>query len=171
MQIAKTVCDELLYRTSPSAALVGVMRGLSYFVMGLGILIVLVAVPVIGMLVWNKVPVTNINVYINDTVIHVFTAFLAGIVGSVVSLLLRLNEFEVTRNKSKDFLRWYGASLPIVGGFFAIVIAAILDGKIIPFLNFSQWQMFIVIGFLSGFSERFTRNILDAIEVKVFKGH
>ena len=99
----------------------------------------------------------------------VAVAALFGCLGSVVSLLMRLTEFETTRGRSREFLFLSGATLPIVGGIFAAVIAALLASKIINFGpapgadGLSIW-LFIVIGFLSGFSERFTRNLLSMAE-------
>jgi len=65
-------------------------------------------------------PRAEINTYIkrHGDSLWVSLFFLACL-GSVVSLLRRLDEFEKTRGKSKEFLRWYGATLPIVGGIFA----------------------------------------------------
>src|SRR5262249_54532703 len=72
---------------------------------------------------------------------------------------------------SRQFLRLTGLSLPIIGGVFAAVTASLFASKII---NFSiqapadnaafNTELFIVIGFLSGFSERFTRGLLTAAE-------
>jgi hypothetical protein len=56
----------------------------------------------------------------------------------------------------------YGSTLPIVGGVFAAVVAAILDVKFL--IAAESIQAYMVAGFLSGFSERFTRNILSIAE-------
>lgn len=63
----------------------------------------------------------------------------------------------------------YGFTLPIIGGGFALVFAAALDAKIITIFA-NSLQLFIVIGFLAGFSERFTKSILDAISKIVAPG-
>jgi hypothetical protein len=91
-----------------------------------------------------------------------FLAVLFGCLGSVVSLLLRLGEFESTKGRSKAFLVLYGSTLPIVGGIFAAVLGALLDAEIINIGK--STYIYVVVGFLSGFSERFTRNLLTMAE-------
>jgi len=98
----------------------------------------------------------------------VLLAAVFGCLGGVVSLLMRLSEFETTKGRSRQFLVLSGTTLPIVGGIFAAVIASLLASKIINFgtsgaEGLNTW-LFIVIGFLAGFSERFTRNLLSIAE-------
>jgi hypothetical protein len=91
-----------------------------------------------------------------------------GCCGSVVSLLLRLPDFESLKGKSRTFLRTLGGTQPIIGGLFAFVLGALISAKIINLSvggssDLSPW-LFVVLGFLAGFSERFTRNLLHVAE-------
>jgi hypothetical protein len=91
-----------------------------------------------------------------------------GCFGGVVSLLLRLHDFEILEGKSRIFLRAYGGTQPLIGGIFACVLGAIVSAKIINISvggssDLSTW-FFIVLGFLAGFSERFTRSLLHVAE-------
>ena len=98
---------------------------------------------------------------------NIAIAILFGCLGSVVSLLLRIGEFEGAKGKSKAFLLLYGLTLPVVGGIFAAVISALLDLGVVSIGN-NRPQTYIIVGFLSGFSERFTRNILGIAEDRLF---
>jgi hypothetical protein len=142
LEISKTVYEEVRYRTSTSAALASVMQGIGVFFCALLLLSLILSGAYIGIVAWNKVIIAK-------GVINIVTATLFGCLGSIVSLLLRLAEL-------------YGLTLPIVGGTFAAVLAAILDAGIIKVGDVTE--VYIVFGFLSGFSERFTRNILTLAE-------
>jgi hypothetical protein len=98
----------------------------------------------------------------NTDEIHLLVAFLFGCVGSVVSFLGRLSEFDSKQVRSQRFIFTYCLTLPIIGGGFALVLAAALNSKIIPIV-LTDVQIFIVIGFLAGFSERFTKNFLELV--------
>jgi len=63
-------------------------------------------------------------------------AAIFGILGSVVSILLRLSEFEGATRRSRQFLGMTGAMLPLVGGIFACVTCALVASGIINF-NFA----------------------------------
>src|SRR5262249_21100914 len=95
----------------------------------------------------------------------VTVASVFGCFGGVVSLLLRIPEFEVMKDKSRTFLKAVGTTQPLIGGFFGFVVGALLSAKIMNIaiggsFDLSAW-LFVVLGFLAGFSERFTRNLLN----------
>ena len=98
----------------------------------------------------------------------IFFSALFGVLGSVVSIILRLAEFERSSRKSRQFLKMTGMLLPIVGGVFATVSCAIFRSGVISFLSptnsSNDVYFYIVIGFLAGFSERFTRSLLVSLE-------
>jgi hypothetical protein len=89
-----------------------------------------------------------------------------GCLGGVVSLLMRLAEFERTRGRSKQFLLLSGATQPIVGGIFAAVVGALLASNMVNLTGLNVWH-YTVIGFLAGFSERFARNVLSIAEGQI----
>ena len=97
-------------------------------------------------------------------------AVLFGILGSVVSILQRLSDFEGSTQKSRQLIMMTGAMLPLVGGTFAAVTYALFASGIINFQfagNAPQTidpRFYWVVGFLSGFSERFTTGLLVKAE-------
>jgi hypothetical protein len=169
LAISETVYDEVIYRTSTSAALATVMKGLFLFLflfLMLGVIIPGVSLAVVK---WSGVPSQQITDFLSSLapLKTVGIAILFGCVGSAVSLLLRMGEFEGAEGRSKAFLLLYGGTLPVVGGIFAAVLSALLNLGIITIASNGP-QTYIIVGFLSGFSERFTRNILDMAEDRLY---
>jgi hypothetical protein len=164
--LARQIARELSYQTSTSAALGQVMRGLIWFLIGLAVLVFVATYTfmVAGLL---KADLTGIMTILADARL-ILLACAFGCAGSVVSLLLRLNEFESQKGKSRTFLALTGATLPIVGGVFAAVISSLYASKLISVGIkddvANSASLYIVIGFLSGFSERFTRGLLSSAE-------
>jgi hypothetical protein len=96
----------------------------------------------------------------------IMVAAIFGMLGAVVSVLLRLSEFENAQRRSRQFLRMTGVVLPLVGVVFACVTYALFTSDLINFGSAvkDNTSFFIVVGFLSGFSERFTRGLLGSVE-------
>ncbi|MCR6630064.1 MAG: hypothetical protein NVV74_08420 [Magnetospirillum sp.] len=91
----------------------------------------------------------------------------------MVSALLRLSEFEEAKRRSRQYLRLTGWVLPIIGATFAGVTFAMFKSGIVNFQpggDGGHTEFFMVIGFLSGFSERFTRGLLGAAETSLTAG-
>jgi hypothetical protein len=110
---------------------------------------------------------------LDPTVAHIILAAAFGMLGSVVSLLLRLSEFESTKGRSRTFLTLTGATLPIVGGAFGAFVAILFSSKVVNIKigdTSSEVWLYLVIGFLSGFSERFSRGFISAAERQLGHG-
>jgi hypothetical protein len=172
IKVAAHIYEEVNFGTSNVTALAYVMQGVGSFLV---IAVLLFVVSCLMLLV------------IDATVLHEadlsylfamqsFTSKLAkvsigtffGCCGGVVSLFLRLPDFEILKDKSRTFLRAFGATQPFIGGVFAFVLGALISAKIINLSvggssDLSPW-LFVVLGFLAGFSERFTRNLLHVAE-------
>ena len=101
----------------------------------------------------------------------VFSA-LAGAVGAVVSVMSRLSRGELRcwyKIESK-LLRYHGIFRPVLGAIFGLAIYVLLRGGWLPFtLENSQRGLFgyISFGFISGFSERWVRDMLLATETSI----
>jgi hypothetical protein len=72
------------------------------------------------------------------------------------------------------FLAAIGMTQPFVGGVFALVLGSLISAKIINISvgdtsEPSVW-FYIVVGFLAGFSERFTTSILKVAESQLGGG-
>jgi hypothetical protein len=164
--IAQTVLEEVRFGTLTSVALVYVMRGVMRFTYA-AIIIAFLSLYTVFFFYYIEKP-SWINMSISEMEItRVVIAALFGCLGGVVSLLMRLAEFDKTKGKSKEFLILSGATQPLVGGIFAAVIAAIIVSEVITIAGISHtpklW-LFVVVGFISGFSERFTRSVLSVAE-------
>jgi hypothetical protein len=164
--VAERVAKNVRFAASTSAALGEVMRGLVLFVLAIVGLSDLALTP-LSFLHGDFVRAVWAVLDENPQIL-VGTGF--GILGSIVSLLLRLPEFEIMQGRSRQFLLLTGCTLPIVGGTFAAVISALFASHVISFSlsgtdpGTPDIRLFFLIGFLSGFSERFSRGLLTSVE-------
>ena len=98
-------------------------------------------------------------------------ACVLGALGAIVSIILRLSEFESLGGRTRVFLIVTGALLPVVGASFAVVSYSIFASNLLQVsaedvaLTAADSNLYIaiVVGFVSGFSERFTRGMLEKI--------
>ncbi len=161
---AAHIVADLEFHSSRNSPIFTVMRGL--------MLSVACSMPLILVILGGYVmrPDIHINQFIQANS-GFFLAGAFGMLGGVVSLLMRIGQFDQANRKSRQFLFLTGMSLPVVGLVIAMVVAAMFLSGIIN-LNFTgtadasitangQPYFFIVIGFLSGFSERFATGLLD----------
>ena len=90
----------------------------------------------------------------------------AAFLGGVVSLLSRMREFSKLRDFDPIFLFWNGLLKPYVGIIFALFVFAFLKSEFVPAVKLGSDTVYVwwVVGFLSGFSERFTRDIISKSE-------
>ena len=91
----------------------------------------------------------------------------AGI-GTLTSVLTRLDEIYLTNMTSTPLIMIDGGARPVVAVFFALVVYLILDLKVLdikfgsPTAN-NQNSIYLVSSFLCGFSERFAQSILSKV--------
>lgn len=176
IKTSSEIFAEIEFHTSTPAALSYVMKGVSIFIRSL-LLLILAFAYIFSLLV----PVLVNDLQLSQTLIHSISLALApgipvlvstvcGMIGSVISILLRLGEFETTKGRSKAFLLLTGATLPLVGGVFGAFVAALFSANVINISIGGQnpvglW-IYVVIGFLSGFSERFSRGFIQIAETR-----
>jgi hypothetical protein len=176
---AAAVLDDLDFATAKHAPVSVVMQGL---VKALQLLIALLGVLIAGTWLVFFVAAAfgsqeHMQRALNASVLFVtqellstpvFLAILFGVLGSVVSIILRLSDFERLPRPSRQFLLLTGMLLPIVGGLFAIIAYAIFRAGVLSVFSVEtvktehQLYFVMVIGFLAGFSERFTRGLLSS---------
>jgi hypothetical protein len=172
VKVAAHIYEEVNFGTSNVTALAYVMEG----AVGFASLMVLLFIFSCLMLM-----VADATVFHEADLSYLFTAklftsklakvivgSLFGYWGGVASLFTQLPNFESLKGKSRIFLRVSGAAAPLVGAIFAFVLGAIISARIINISvggssDLSIW-LFVVLGFLAGFSERFTRNLLHVAE-------
>jgi hypothetical protein len=172
LQVANHIYEEVNFGTSNVTALTYVMQGFLGFVLAVALLsmlsfLLLIVVAVLTFQEANPSLLFTKDLFTSEFM-KVAIATLLGCFGGMVSLLTRLPEFEILKGKSRTFLRALGGTQPIIGGIFALVVGALFSAKIINISvsgasDLSTW-FYVVIGFLAGFSERFTRNLLNVAE-------
>jgi hypothetical protein len=90
----------------------------------------------------------------------------AGAVGSAVSIMVRLQDFEPLKNTDPSILFLTGFFKPIIGTAFALFVFSTLKSGAIP-LNPPEptWYYFFpALAFISGFSERFAKDMVSRAE-------
>jgi hypothetical protein len=171
--VAAQIFEDVNFGTSNVTALTYVIQGVSLF---LAVAVLLFMLSLLFVLVVSIRPdvspptleITPIADSLSSPLGKVLVGTLFGCLGGVVSLLMRLPDFEVLKDKSRTFLRALGGTQPIIGGIFAFVLGAFISARIINISvggssEVTAW-LFVVLGFLAGFSERFTRNLLYIAE-------
>jgi hypothetical protein len=177
VDVAESIYEEVNFGTSNVTALVYVMEGVLRF-FGALIVIVLICLLILAIAFsWEAStramhggdisPLFTTDFFRSELTKVAIGAFF-GCWGGVASLPLQLPEFESLKGKSRAFLRATGTAQPIMGGIFAFVLGAVLSAKLINISvggasDLSTW-IFVVLGFLAGFSERFSRNLLNVVE-------
>jgi hypothetical protein len=100
----------------------------------------------------------------------IFIVGYAAFAGSAISLIMRLGTLSKPRNVDIMLLFWSSALQPFIGAVMGGIICAVLSTPSVsgPIIskdlldgNLAAW---VVIGFISGFSERFATNIISRTE-------
>lgn len=94
---------------------------------------------------------------------------LAGASGSIVSIMVRIQDFTPMTDVDPSVLFLTGFFKPVVGMFFALFIFAALSSGLIPVTIElgKERYFFIALSFVAGFSERFARDIVTKTEQKI----
>jgi hypothetical protein len=96
---------------------------------------------------------------------------LAGALGSIISILVRIKDFTEIRILNPPALFWTGFFKPIIGAAFSLfVFCAFAAGLINVTSGVNQRFMFLSLGFIAGFSERFAPDLVSSIERTVSVG-
>jgi hypothetical protein len=91
---------------------------------------------------------------------------IAGAVGSVVSIMIRIQDFESFRNSDPSLSFFTGFFKPIIGTAFALFVFMTLNSGLIPVTvrTTNSQCFFMALAFVSGFSERFAKDIATRAE-------
>ncbi len=123
----------------------------------------------------------SVNEKYNEFLLQLSLAISAGTLGSIISILIRIEEFQ--KKKYSDPLTPFlvGAFKPMIGGAFAVLFLALINsGIILMFINPSvfklnpttneqssqdqQRSLIFVIAFVVGFSERLAKDFIGKAE-------
>lgn len=163
--VTSAIVDDLEFASSRDSPIYTVMRGLCIFIVTFTVLLILLSAAFL--FAGRK----DLLFWVFQYQMAAAVAGLFGVLGSIVSILLRLPDFANAKRQSRDFLWATGFCLPFVGLVFALVTSALFSSHMIniEMIGASDatdpgFTFYIVIGFLSGFSERFTKRLLGAAE-------
>ena len=91
----------------------------------------------------------------------------AGGLGSIVSMLTRVQSFAIFAGTDRRLLWMIGAMRPVIGIAFGLFIFAVLQAQILPF-NFPEGPQanfeYVALAFIAGFSERLSRGVISTVE-------
>ncbi len=96
-----------------------------------------------------------------------------GGVGSIVSMLVRIEDFDNQEAEHRAILFFTGFFKPIIGIASALFVVTILEAGLIPLAieNVDQRTFFfLALAFVAGFSERLASDIVAQAEAKVLNG-
>ncbi|MDQ7089781.1 MAG: hypothetical protein Q9M50_03940 [Methylococcales bacterium] len=100
-----------------------------------------------------------------------FTVALFGAIGSIVSIMVRIQDFLTVGVKDRFILYFTGAFKPLIGMAFALFLLALIKSGWVPLDIKPETEnyFFMAIAFIAGFSERFARDIVDNIETQIIE--
>ena len=96
-----------------------------------------------------------------------YASMAAGAVGAMVSVLMRMSgvhgsDFKIDHELGSDGVRRLGAFRPLIGAVSGVVVALLVQTTLVASQSGSvTTAFFVVVAFLAGFSERWTKVMLD----------
>ena len=131
-------------------------------VFGLGMLLY-IGIPLITILlpdVLDKKEVLGINTQL------LIGVGIAGAVGSIVSIMVRIQDFSNIEGVELPILFFTGFFKPIIGVAFALFVFAAIQSEVIPIIvkQGNHQYFFLALAFISSFSERFAKDVVSKAE-------
>lgn len=156
-QIANTrsifsIFSRLLNSDAPPTIVIIGMGALLYF-----------AIPII----WFYVPtLANKHHLLGIDTSLLILAWIGGAMGSIVSIMVRIEDFAQPRDPDPSVLFFTGFFKPVIGAVFAMFALSVVKSGIIPIaINATgETYFFLALSFVSGFSERFAQDIAITTE-------
>lgn len=96
-----------------------------------------------------------------------YASMVAGAIGAIVSVLMRMSgvhgsDFKIDHELGSDGVRRLGAFRPLVGAVSGVVVALLVQTTLVASQSTTPTTAFFaVVAFLAGFSERWTKVMLD----------
>jgi len=91
-----------------------------------------------------------------------------GMFGSIVSIMLRIRDYEGYRGEYASTLFITGFTKPLIGALFSLFILSVVSSQILPLdyetIESTAFNFFAAISFITGFSERFARDLITRTE-------
>jgi hypothetical protein len=140
--------------------------------LGIGVLFVAIA----ALATWGLLALFGFGDLQDESVREFYAATAAGALGAVVSVLMRMSgrgEFTIDHELGRTGVLMVGAWRPLIGTVSGIVVYFLVQTPMLPLDEASLTvPFFVVIAFLAGFSERWTRMVLSgAMSTIAERGH
>lgn len=143
-------------RSAPTRVIVG-LGSLLYFGLPLGY--------------WIFRRLSEVKEFFGINVSMLIAVSLAGALGGIVSIMIRLQDFASVSAKDPTVLFFTGFFKPIVGMSFALFVFSCLNAGILPLSikldSPAASYFFLALGFVSGFSERFAQDVASRAEKSI----
>lgn len=117
-------------------------------------------------------PITQYDV--DRTIALLVLVGIAGSLGSIVSILTRIKEYENEKYTDSILPILIGAFKPLIGGVFGIFLFTLLSSGFLPLQikndnsrPIDEWYTLFALAFIAGFSERLVKDIISQTEKKV----
>nr|VFK20895.1 MAG: hypothetical protein BECKLFY1418C_GA0070996_108020 [Candidatus Kentron sp. LFY] len=93
---------------------------------------------------------------------------LSGVIGSIVSIMVRIRDFSSEKNFDPQIIFFSVLFKPIIGASFALFIALLISADLFP-IKYTEngeanYSIYLVLAFISGFSERFAKDAIKRVE-------
>jgi hypothetical protein len=108
---------------------------------------------------------TAMGVLVEDLVLIT----IIGALGSVTSIMVRLQDFNAQHSEKPGALVLFGFFKPIIGMFFALFAYALFNAGLVPAVVPPEGKaiyFYITIAYVAGFSERFAADLIAQVEKK-----
>ena len=95
-----------------------------------------------------------------------YACMAAGAVGAIVSVLIRMGGhrggFNIDHELGSSGVRRLGAFRPVIGAISGVAVSLLVQTTLVPIKHSAlTMEFFVVVAFLAGFSERWTKIVLD----------
>lgn len=110
---------------------------------------------------------------VDETIALLVLAGVAGSLGSIVSILTRIKEYETEKYTDAVLPIYIGALKPLIGGAFGILLFTLISARLLPLQvaddarPINRWYALFAIAFVAGFSERLVKDIISQTEGKM----
>ena len=131
-------------------------------ILGLGMLLY-IAIPIM-MVIWPSFKENQAILGVNTNLLIMVS--LAGALGSIVSIMVRIHEFSNKKDVDPSVLFFTGFFKPVVGAAFAMFVLSVIKAGLIPVKiePDAETYFYLALGFVSGFSERFAKDVAEKTE-------
>jgi hypothetical protein len=113
--------------------------------------------------IFNDSVLSSPNIASIKTWVAILTVGIIGAVGAFLSGLLQIRRSKVTMSEYQESIIQFKLR-PIVGAMFAMLVTALLTWNVLSGIKIEDAGAYILIAFLSGFSERYFLNLLKIDE-------